>query len=262
MRKGNLDLHLLSRRDAAVEGMRIVENAPDQRMVFLPHRKGEFPPDQKMRQVGKDRQVGPMVKQIEREEKVRGHPVAMCFDEHRNAGVLGKPHPTVEQRQALLDPPQADIGLQVDVADRKFGRKLQRQAKIVNAPREADTLDLQAGAPKRFVEVNDILAARVVRTDAVEARLGDHRNVFRKAALVAVRVPALHRPQRLVDKQCLHHAARALFSSALRFTPGSINAAGSGQIPAEISISASLISLARLLPGPRPAPAKRRPSSR
>ncbi len=75
-------------------------------------------------------------------------------------------------------------------------------------------------------------------------------------------VPALHCPERLKDKQLLHHAARALLRSVLRLTPGSISAAGSGVMPAAISISASLISLAMPLPTPRPAAATRRPPAR
>lgn len=50
----------------------------------------------------------------------------MRFDEHRNARIFGQPHPPVEQRQAVLDPAEADVGLEIDVAYRELRGKLQR----------------------------------------------------------------------------------------------------------------------------------------
>lgn len=97
MREGDFDLHLLARGDTAVERLGIVENAPDQRMVFRLDRKGEFAADQEMREIGEQRQVRAPVEKIEREKEVRGHPVAVRFDEDRNTGILGQAHPAVEQ---------------------------------------------------------------------------------------------------------------------------------------------------------------------
>lgn len=140
--------------------------------------------------------------------------------------------------------------------------KLQRQPQILHAAGKAYRLDLQPAASERLVQQNDIPAVGVMRADPVETRLADHRDILVECALEPVRVPALHGPERLEDQQLLGHAARALFSSILRLTFGSASAAGEGLTPAAISSSASLISLARLLPMPRPAAATRRPSSR
>lgn len=49
----------------------------------------------------------------------------MRFDEHRYARIFGQPHPPVEQRQAV-DPAEADVGLEIDVAYRELRGKLQR----------------------------------------------------------------------------------------------------------------------------------------
>ena len=48
VRKGDLDLHLFTRSDAAVEGFCIAQDALNQRVVFSVDRKGELPTDEEM----------------------------------------------------------------------------------------------------------------------------------------------------------------------------------------------------------------------
>lgn len=55
MREGDFDLHLLARCDPAVKGMGVLQDAPDQSVVLLIDRKGEFAADQEMRQVSQER---------------------------------------------------------------------------------------------------------------------------------------------------------------------------------------------------------------
>ncbi|MCY1484017.1 hypothetical protein D9M68_176030 [compost metagenome] len=239
-----------------------MEDAPDLGVAFLFDRKGKLAADQIVREIGEQRQIGAPVQQVQREQEVAGDPVAMGFDIDGDTRPFREPHPSVQKRQAIFHPARADVRLQVDVADRKFARQLQRQAQVLDAPGKTDALDLQSGAADHFVEADDVITVGVMRADAVEPGLDDNSDVFLETAFAAVRMPALHRPERLKDKQLLHQAARELFRSAFRFTPGSASAAGSGLIPAAISISASLMSLATLLQEPRPAAARRRPSSR
>ena len=67
-----------------------------QAVIDLVHRPGEFAPDQIMRDVGGQPQVGKTVEQMQREEQVGGHAVAMGFDMHRNAGLVGEAAPAFD----------------------------------------------------------------------------------------------------------------------------------------------------------------------
>ena len=124
----------------------------DHGVVFGIDRPGEFAPDQNMRQIRQQRQIGATVQQIQREEQVGGHPVAMGLDQDRDAGAVGQFQPAIQQRQAILDPARADIGLKVDMADRavaaqfrigqnaiadRQSRRLRQRAKTVIRVHEA-----------------------------------------------------------------------------------------------------------------------------
>ncbi|MCY1304145.1 hypothetical protein D9M70_538900 [compost metagenome] len=55
LRKGNLDLDLLACADASVEGLGVVEDAPDLGVAFRFDRKGELAADQIVREIGEQR---------------------------------------------------------------------------------------------------------------------------------------------------------------------------------------------------------------
>lgn len=163
-------------------------------MVLLLDRKGKLPANEKVRQIGKQRQIGSPVQEVKREEEIRRHAIAMRLDVDRNVKVFRKPHPPVQQRQAILDPPKTDIGLQIDMAHGKLRGQLQRQAKIVDRTRKTNAFDLQTGALNGLAQENDIVAIGIVSADAIEASLHDHRGIFSKTAFKSVRMPALHCP--------------------------------------------------------------------
>lgn len=90
-----------------MKGPGVLQDATDHGVVFGIDRHGEFAPDQDMRQVGQQRQVGTRLQQVQGKEQVGGHAVAMRLDQHGDAGCLGQRHPAVEQRQAVRDPARA-----------------------------------------------------------------------------------------------------------------------------------------------------------
>ena len=85
------------------------------RVIDLVHRPGEFASDQIMRDVRRQPQVGKALQQLQREEQIGGHAVAVGLHMHGDAGLLGQPPPSLEQRNAVLDPLRPHVGLQVDV---------------------------------------------------------------------------------------------------------------------------------------------------
>ncbi len=90
VRKRDFDLYLLAAGDAAVKGPGIVEDAMEQRMIFVRDRPGEFAPDQEVREIGEQLQIGETFKEVEREVEVGRHAVAMRFDEHREIDLFGE----------------------------------------------------------------------------------------------------------------------------------------------------------------------------
>ena len=62
----------------------------DHRVVVVIDRPGEFAADQIVRQIRGQPQIGKAVEQLQREEQIGGHAVAMGFDMHRDAGLFGQ----------------------------------------------------------------------------------------------------------------------------------------------------------------------------
>ncbi len=115
------DLHLLAAGDAAVDAPAIIQNPMHHRVVDGVDRPGEFAAHHIMREIGGQPQIGKAVQQIEHEEQVGRHAVAMGFDMHRDAGLFGKPAPAVELGNAILQPARPDIRLQIDVIGAELG---------------------------------------------------------------------------------------------------------------------------------------------
>ncbi len=76
----------------------IVQDAVDHGVVFRRDRPGEFAPHHIVRQIGGEAQIGKAVQQVQGEEQVGGHAVAMGLDMHL--------HPRIRRQLA----PAFDIG--------------------------------------------------------------------------------------------------------------------------------------------------------
>ena len=101
-------------------------------MIDLVHRPGEFAPHEIVRDIGGQPQVGKAIQQMQREEQIGGHAVAVGFDMHGNAGLIGQPAPSLEQRNAIFDPVRPHVGLQVDVVGAKPRHQLQHRLQIID----------------------------------------------------------------------------------------------------------------------------------
>ena len=177
----------------------------DQRVIDLVHRPGEFAADQIMRDIGGQPQVGKAVQQLQREKQVGGHAVAVGFDMHRDAGLVGQPPPALEQRNAGFDPLRPHVGLQVDVVGAKPRHQLQHRLQIVDIGRVALRLPDHAVVAQEGSDFGGEIRVDEPDAGAVEAGVADHRKLGLQRPLRFIRPPPLHRPERLQDAQLLRH---------------------------------------------------------
>ncbi|WP_157789187.1 hypothetical protein [Bradyrhizobium japonicum] len=80
MRERDLDLYLLARRNTAMKCPSAIEHSPHQRFVLVRDRIPEFAAHQEVREIGKQAHLRNLIHQVEREEEIRRHPVAMRFE--------------------------------------------------------------------------------------------------------------------------------------------------------------------------------------
>ncbi len=177
----------------------------DHGVVGVADRPGELAADQIVREVGGQPQIGKAVEQIEREEQVGRHAVAMGLDMHGDAGLGGKPPPAFEQGNAIREPARPDVRLQVDVIGAELGDQLEHRFQVVDALRVALRLPDHA---MRAQEARHL--AREGRIDeadagAVKPGIADHRELGLQRPFVLIGQPPLHRPERLQDAQLLRH---------------------------------------------------------
>jgi hypothetical protein len=64
-----------------------------------------------MRQVGKEPQIRHLVEDIEGEEQVGGHPIAVGFHQNRKVDVLGEALPALQDWNAFGQETRSDIRL-------------------------------------------------------------------------------------------------------------------------------------------------------
>ncbi|VIO79966.1 hypothetical protein CI1B_83000 [Bradyrhizobium ivorense] len=177
------------------------------RVVDVIDRPGEFAADQIVREIGGQSQIGEAVEQVEHEEQVGRHAVAMGFDMHGDAGLLGQPPPAFEQRNAVGEPARPDVGLQVDVIGAELADQIEHRLQIVHRLRIALRLPDHA---VRMEEARDL--AREGRIDeadagAVKPGIADHRELGLQRPFVRIGQPPLHRPERLQDTKLLRHGS-------------------------------------------------------
>ena len=115
----------------------MVEDLVDVAVVLLVDRPGEFAADEEVRQVGEEFQVREALQKVEDEEQVGGHPVAVGLDIDREVDLLGEPPPALDQRDAVVELPRADVGLDVEMVEAELGRVLERRLEVVDRLREA-----------------------------------------------------------------------------------------------------------------------------
>ena len=131
LRKAERDLHLLAAGDPAVNAPAVVEDAMDQRVVDVVDGPGEFAPDQIMRDIGGQPQIGKAVEQLQREEQVGGHAVAVRLHVHGDTGLVREPAPSLDIGDAVLQVVGPHVRLQVDMVGAEPRHQLQHRFEIV-----------------------------------------------------------------------------------------------------------------------------------
>ena len=135
LREAELDLDLLAAGDAAMQTPAIVENAMHHRVVLRRYRPGELAPDHVVRQIGGQPQVGEAVQQVQREEQVGGHAVAMGLDMHGYAGLRRQAAPALDVGDAVGQTIRPHVGLQVDVVGAEFPHQRQNRLQFIDSLR-------------------------------------------------------------------------------------------------------------------------------
>src|SRR6202040_843963 len=130
MRERDFDLHLFAARDAAMEGPAIVENAVDIAVILGRDRRCKFTPDQEMREVAEQLEVGKAIDEVEREIEIRRHPVAMRLEIDGEIDLIGQPPPTLDERHAVLQTARANVGLDIEMMDADVGGEFERRLEV------------------------------------------------------------------------------------------------------------------------------------
>src|SRR5258708_19824468 len=68
-----------------------------------------------MREIAGKSETRKALEQMQHKKQVRRHPIAMCFNVHRDAGIISEATPAFDIRDALLEAIGPDIRLQVDM---------------------------------------------------------------------------------------------------------------------------------------------------
>ena len=163
--KAELDLDLLATGDAPVQAPAIVEDPMHQRMVLGRNRPCELPPHKVVRDVAGQAQIREAVEQMQGEEQIGGHPIAVRLDMHRHPGCVRQTPPSLDEGNAVFQSIGTDVRLQVDVIRAEFAHQRQYRCQIGDGARVALRLPGHGvGAQK----VGDL--PRIGRIDEAHAR--------------------------------------------------------------------------------------------
>ncbi|KOF15020.1 hypothetical protein AC244_25565 [Ensifer adhaerens] len=197
VRIGDLYLNLLSRRYSSVERPGAIENSFDQPVIFIGDRPGKFAPDEEMGQISQKPQIREPIKEIQGEEKVGGHPIAMRLDQDRYLRVLSQPSPAFEQRQAVFNSTGTNVRLQADVMNAELGGILENGFQIVDRLRKTLAFGLKAGLAKQGVEPLHIGSIMPMCADPIETCSSDPLHILLDGEFRAPAAAQFHRPKRL-----------------------------------------------------------------
>ena len=104
-------------------------------MVFLRDGPGEFASDQIMRQIGGEAQIREAIEEMQREDEIGGHAVAVRLDIDRHACRFRQAAPAFDIRNAIFQPIRPHVRLQVDVVGAELGHEIENARKIVDRAR-------------------------------------------------------------------------------------------------------------------------------
>jgi len=173
-------------------------------VILLGDGRRELAADEKMGNISEKLKVGKTIEEVENEIEVGRHPVAMGLDENREIDFLRKTPPSLDERDTVLQPAWPDIRLHIEVVNAKLGGDLKDRLQVVHCFGKALAFGLKPLPLEKARHSADVIAVAVVAADTLEPGLGDHLYVLLEATLHAIGMAALHRPQRLKDKQLLH----------------------------------------------------------
>jgi hypothetical protein len=155
----------------------------DHGVVGVIDRPREFPADQTMREIGGQTQIGKTIEQLQGEQQVGRHAVAMRFDIHRDFCLFAEAPPPLKQGNAVGEAGGTDIRLQVDVVGAKLCHQFEHRLQVIDRSGIALRLPDHAVCPQKTGRL-----AREIRIDethagAVKPGIADHRELGLKRPL-------------------------------------------------------------------------------
>lgn len=85
----------------------------NQRVIGPVHAPRELRADEMVRNIRGGFQIRKAVEEVQREEEVCRHSIAMRFNVNLDVSLVGKPAPPLRERNAVLDPSRPNIRLKV-----------------------------------------------------------------------------------------------------------------------------------------------------
>ena len=183
-------------------------------MIGLADRPAELPPHEGVRQIGRELHRRDRVNQLQREEKIGRHPIAMRLEKNLDTRIVRQPLPSQDVGDALQHPGGPNVRLQVDVGgvlDPELEGVLDRRLKLVDRGGVALDGPLETALAQESGDQLGLLVIVELDRSAVEARIRDSRNLLLERPVQPLPGQTLHGPHRLKEQQAQCSLLRRIF---------------------------------------------------